>query len=220
MKRLHEISSEDEKIENSNKKLKVGSQEGISKEVVVETSSDGSKDNVFASPYKESEEESKSTTLDSSEFSDSNLEVTESGGAIKKESILNPQLEEKIIKCLDKIDEVANKDLEAPAEHLRNVLKVIKGVFDSPSSYEAELEELYQQDPDMLKAADEIADIVLIVNGMLPDMKRLYKKTASEDSHFIDYIIEVQEELTNILTARYSNFITCNEDFELTLIGE
>jgi len=215
--------------ENPNKKTKHASSE----EAVIETSSEGTQDNsvlnsssegaedtILNLSSRESEKEGKTIVIDSPKPNMSSLEIAESVDAIKYDSILNEQLEEMISDSLNEIDKVANEDSSNTSEHLRNTLKAIKGVFDSPSAYRSKLEKLYEQDLYMLDASDAIADIVLMVNGELPVLERFFKTTESKDLDFTDYILEVRNEVANILVNRYSDFITCNEDFELTLVGE
>jgi len=200
-----------------NKKFKHSS----SDEAIIETSSETIEDQALNSSYSsETEEDVKTVSVNSSGSPISDfLKDTKNSDTVNKNSTLDPQLEEIVTNSLNEIDEIANKDLIAP-EHLRNVLKTIKGVFDSPSAYKSKLKELYEQDPYMLDAKDAIASIVLIVNGVLPDVEKSFKMTKKEYLNFTDYILEVQEVVANKLADRYSDFITCNEDFELTLLGE
>jgi len=131
---------------------------------------------------------------------------------------MHQRLEKIVRESLSQIDEVAGNDPENSSKHLSNVLEAVKKVYDHSYAYRSALEELYEKDPYMNHAKGAIADIVHMMCSRLPQVKWCFEEDRT-NKDFMDYSFDVQDAVVDVLVDRYPNFIACNEERELMLIG-
>ena len=100
-------------------------------------------------------------------------------------------------------------------------LETIKDIYNNEVGFKSALKNLYKQDPEMIKIASEISKVVLILKGLLPQIKDEFNENFQDYESPLAFSYDIQDQAFDILIQSYEGSFAYDENNDLlSVIGD